>query len=180
MPLPRKVDLLPPELRAWLEEELKKRAFAGYQEIAEALNWKLEEGGLELRVQKTAIHAFGQDFRDYAQRERAIQSEIRAFMHEADMEDEAKVTKGLFQQLVSIQWQMQKAMHADDGALPDPKGMKDLTSALNNLIRSSALRDAIIKTHNKDQAGKIDAAVDRGEVTEDFRAEARRILGLAV
>jgi hypothetical protein len=179
MPAPRKIDLLPPELRGWLEDELKARGYAGYEELAEALNWKLEEAGLELRVQKSAIHAFGQDFKAYAERERAIQSEIRAFMHEADLEDEAKVTKGLFQQLVSIQWQLQKQMHADEGALPDARGMKDLTSALNNLIRSASLRDAIVKAHLKEQGAKLDQAAASGEVTEDFRAEARRILGFA-
>ncbi len=177
MPAPRKINLLPPELRLWLEDALKARGYAGYEELADTLNWKLEEAGLELRVQKSALHAFGQDFKAYAERERAIQSEIRAFMHEADLDDEAKVTKGLFQQLVSIQWQLQKQMHADEGALPDAKGMKDLTTALNNLIRSAALRDAIVKTHLKEQAAKLNAAVEAGEVTEDFRSEARRIMG---
>lgn len=179
MPSPRKVNLLPPELRGWLEDELKARGYAGYEELAETLNWKLEEAGLELRVQKSAIHAFGQDFKAYAERERAIQSEIRAFMHEADLEDEAKVTKGLFQQLVSIQWQLQKQMHSDEGALPDARGMKDLTSALNNLIRSASLRDAIVKAHLKEQAATLDAAVANGEVSQDFRAKARSLMGLA-
>jgi hypothetical protein len=179
MPAPRKVDLLPGEVRRWLEAALKARGFAGYDEIAEELNWKLAEMGTELRIQKSALHAFGQDFKAYAERERAIQSEIRAFMHEADLDDEAKVTKGLFQQLVSIQWQLQKQMHQDEGQLPDPKGMKDLTTALNNLIRSAALRDAIVKTYRKELAAKVDQAVEAGEVPEDFRAEARRIMGFA-
>ena len=36
MPAPRKVDLLPPELKRWLEAELRTRGFAGYEALAEA------------------------------------------------------------------------------------------------------------------------------------------------
>ena len=53
MPPPRKVDLLPSELRRWLQAELKERGFAGYEDLAEALNFRLEEAGLELRIGKS-------------------------------------------------------------------------------------------------------------------------------
>ena len=38
MPPPRKVDLLPVELRAWLQEELRARGFADYVALSEALS----------------------------------------------------------------------------------------------------------------------------------------------
>jgi hypothetical protein len=67
VPPPRKVDLLPPELRGWLQEELRARGFGGYEELAEALNFRLEEEGVELRIGKSALHAYGSEFREYAQ-----------------------------------------------------------------------------------------------------------------
>ena len=57
MPPPRKVDLLPAELKGWLRDELIARGFADYEALAEDLNFRLEEAGLELRIQKSAIHA---------------------------------------------------------------------------------------------------------------------------
>ena len=59
MPPPKKVDLLPSELKRWLQDALKERGFAGYEDLAGELNFRLEEDGLELRIQKTALHAYG-------------------------------------------------------------------------------------------------------------------------
>ncbi|WP_126977445.1 phage protein Gp27 family protein [Frigidibacter oleivorans] len=178
MPPPRKIDLLPPELLTWLQEELRARGFADYEAIAEALNLRLADGGLELRIGKSAIHAYGQEFRDYARLQQQAQDEIRIFLEEASLTDEANVTKALFQQLTTIQWRLQMAMAAPD-ALPDPRGMKDLTTALNNLIRSTSLRDAILAAERTAQAAKLDAAVAAGDISADFRQQAREIMGFA-
>ncbi|MBB96938.1 MAG: hypothetical protein CML68_20365 [Rhodobacteraceae bacterium] len=178
MPPLRKIDRLPAELRQWLQEELKKRNFSGYEELAEDLAWRCEEEGVEFRVGKSAIHAFGQEFRDYARIQEQAQDEIRAFLQEASMTDEADVTKALFQQLTTIQWKLQMAM-ADPKNMPDPRGMKDLTSAMNNLIRSTSLREAIRKEDREMQAAKLDAAVEAGDITSDFRQQAREIMGFA-
>lgn len=178
MPPPRKIDRLPVELRRWLQEELKKRNFSGYEELAEDLAFRCEEEGVELRVGKSAIHAYGQEFRDYARLQEQAQDEIRAFLEEASMTDEAHVTKALFQQLTTLQWKLQMTM-ADPNNLPDPRGMKDLTTALNNLIRSTSLREAILKQERDAQAAKLDAAVASGDITADFRQTAREIMGFA-
>lgn len=178
MPPPRKIDRLPGELRRWLQEELKKRNFSGYEELAEDLAFRCEEEGLELRIGKTAIHSYGQEFRDYARAQEQAQEEIRVFLEEASMTDEANVTKALFQQLTTLQWRLQMAMASPD-KMPDPRGMKDLTSALNNLIRSTSLREAILKAERDAQAAKLDAAVDAGDITADFRQQAREIMGFA-
>lgn len=178
MPPPRKIDRLPLQLRQWLNEELKKRSFSGYEQIADDLAFRCEEEGIEFRVGKTAIHAYGQEFRDYARMQEQAQDEIRTFLEQASMTDEANVTKALFQQLTGIQWQLQKAMTVNN-ELPDARGMKDLTSALNNLIRSTSLRDAIIKADRAEQSAKLDAAVATGEISTDFRQHAREIMGFA-
>ena len=161
MPQPRKVDLLPEELRAWLQEELRARGFGGYEELAEGLNARLAAQGCELRIGKSALHAYGQEFRDYARLQEQAQDEIRAFLAEASLADEVKVTSALFQQLTTIAWRLQMAMASPD-QLPDPKGLKDLTTALNNLIRSSDLREKIVAEERRAQAQRLDGAVRGG------------------
>jgi len=178
MPPPRKIDRLPPQLRQWLQEELKARNFSDYEQLAEDLAFRCEQEGVELRIGKSAIHAYGQDFRDYARAQVEAQEEIRVFLEEASLTDEASVTKALFQQLTAIQWRLQRAMAAPD-SLPDPRGMKDLTTALNNLIRSSSLRDAIVKADREAQAAKLDAAVSARDIDAEAAEKARRILGFA-
>lgn len=176
MPPPRKIDLLTPELRGWLHDELKARGFAGYEDLAEALNFRLEEAGMEMRIGKSAIHAYGAEMREYAEMEERARDEIRTFLAETSLKDEVDVTSALFQQLSTIQWRLQMAMAKPD-QLPDPRGMKDLTSALNNLIRSTSLRDQILASERKAQAERLDAAVEAGELTADIGQKAREIMG---
>ncbi|MBT2131213.1 phage protein Gp27 family protein [Aliiroseovarius lamellibrachiae] len=176
MPPPRKVDLLPKELRQWLQDELKERGFSGYEDLAESLNFRLEESGLELRVGKSAIHAYGQEFQQYAALQEQAQDEIRAFMEEANLQDEVDVTSALFQQLTVVQWKLQKAM-TDPENLPDARGMKDLTTALNNLIRSTSLRDGILKAERAAQSTKLDQAVEAGDIDKAAADRAREIMG---
>lgn len=178
MPPVRKVDLLPEEIRDWLESELKARGFGDYEAISTALNGKLEAAGLELRIQKSAIHAFGAEFRDYARQESAAAAEIRVFLEEASMGEEVKVTRALYQQLTTLQFKLQKQMAMAD-ELPDPRGMKDLTTALNNLIRSTSLRAQIIKDEHKAQSEKLTAAVASGDIDAEAAAKARRIMGFS-
>lgn len=176
MPPPRKVDLLPSELRRWLQDELKERGFAGYEDLAEALNFRLEEEGLELRIGKSAIHAYGQEFQQYAAMQEQAQDEIRAFLEEASLKEEVDVTSALFQQLTTIQWRLQM-MLANPDQLPDPRGMKDLTTALNNLIRSTSLRDGILKAERIAQSDRLDQAVASGEIDRAAAEKAREIMG---
>ncbi len=176
MPPPRKVDLLPKEFRVWLQDEIKERGYAGYEDLAESLNFRLEEEGFELRLSRSTLQAFGQEFKEYAAYQEQAQDEMRAFLEEASMKDEADLTKALFQQLVTIQWKLQLSM-ASPGATTDPRGMKDLTTALNNLIRSTSLRDAILKADRAEQSVKLDKAVEAGDIDKEAAAKAREIMG---
>lgn len=176
MPPPRKVDLLPKELRSWLQDELRERGFSGYEDLAESLNFRLEEAGMELRIGKSAIHAYGREFQQYAEMQEQAQDEIRAFLEEASLKEEVDVTSALFQQLTTIQWRLQMAMAAPD-QLPDPRGMKDLTSALNNLIRSTSLRDDILRAERAAQSEKLKDAVAAGQIDEEAARKAREIMG---
>ena len=176
MPQPRKIDLLPQELRLWLQEELKARGFGGYDDLTEALNGRLEEEGLELRLGRSAVYAYGHEFREYAVSQERAQNEIRMFLEEASLKEEVDVTSALFQQLTTLQWRLQM-MLADPDNLPDPRGMKDLTTALNNLIRSTSLRNGILKAEQARQSERLEQAVEAGEIDQVAARKAREIMG---
>ena len=176
MPPPRKIDLLPEELRRWLQTELKERGFAGYEDLAESLNFRLEEEGLELRIGKTSLHAYGSEFKEYAELEAKCSDEIKAFLGELSLSDEVDVTTALHQQLTSIQWRLQMSMSQSKN-MPDAKAVKDLTSALNNLVRSTTLRDSIIKADRKAQSTKLTEAVEAGDIDLEAAQAARAIMG---
>lgn len=178
MPPVRKVDLLPPELRDWLRAALVERGFGDYEALAEELNARLEADGSELRLSKTRLHAFGQEFRAYAEADRRAKEEIKAFLAEQGLKSEVDATSALFQQLTTIQWQLQMALSGPD-SLPDPRGMKDLTTALNNLIRSTELRARIVEEDRRAQAARLDQAVQAGDIDAEAAAKARRIMGFA-
>ncbi|WP_420011478.1 phage protein Gp27 family protein [Tateyamaria sp.] len=143
MPARRKIDLVPDQLRHWLQDELKSRGFADYDDVTKALNARLDAAGLNLNIGRSAVHAYGTEFRQFAVMQAQAQDEIRAFLDEASLKDEVDVTSALFQQLTTLQWRLQTTMAQKD-RLPDPRGMKDLTTALNSLIRSTGLRRSIL------------------------------------
>lgn len=179
MPPPRKIDLLPDHLRRFLQEELKARGFGGYEDLAEALNFRLEGEGLELRIGKSALHAYGSEFREYARAQEEVQDEIKAFLAEATASDEVDVTSALFQQLTTLAFRTQMAIAQSEGGVVDPRGLKDLTTALNNLIRSTDQRGKIAAELQRDQAAKIDGAVAGGAMDEAAAQRAREVLGFA-
>ncbi|WP_039017329.1 phage protein Gp27 family protein [Halocynthiibacter namhaensis] len=176
MPPVRKIDLLPRELRLWLQDELKERGFAGYEDLAESLNFRLAEEGLELTIGKSALHSYGQEFQTFAKMQEQASDEIRGFLEKASLKDEVDVTSALFQQLTTIQWRLQMMMATTD-ELPDPRGMKDLTSALNNLIRSTSLRDGILKAERAAQVEKLETAVEAGDIEAEAARKAKEIMG---
>lgn len=146
MPPQRKVYQLPPELLSWLQDEIGAGGPSeGWEDLADRLEARCVEAGLEIRIGKSALHDYGQEFAAHAQAHAQAQREIKAFLAEASLADEVDVTSALFQQLTTLQFRLQMTL-ADPDGLPDPRGMKDLSQALNNLIRSTSMRDAIAKT----------------------------------
>lgn len=176
MPPPRKVDLLPSEVRIWLQDMLKQRGFAGYEELTEDLNFKLAEEGVELRLGKSAVHAYGQEFQEYARMHELANDEIRTFMEQMSAGEEVDMTTALFQQLVALQWGLQKTMMTSVDNI-DARGMKDLTTALNNLIRSTDLREKIAADERAKMAAVLQEGVDAGDIQEDYMILAKQKMG---
>lgn len=177
MPSPRKVDLLPPELKRWLENELRKRGFGDYAGLADGLNWKLEEAGLELRIQKSALHAFGAEYAEFVKVQESASAWAVEWMTEAGIGEEAKRHNVLFQMITALAFKVMQAEMIKGADEIDPKNLHFIGRMMKDIMASSGIREQLAAAERKAQAGKLDQAVAAGEVTEDFRAEARRIMG---
>jgi hypothetical protein len=179
MPPPRKVDLLPPELKAWLKEALVAQGFAGYEALADDLNFRLEEAGLDIRIRKSAIHAFGQEYEEFVKYQDEASSWAAGWMQEQGLADEAKRHNVLFQMITTLAFKVMKSQMEKQGGDIDPKELHFLGKMLNDVMSSSGKREVMVAADRKAQAAKLDAAVAAGDVTEDFRQQARQIMGFA-
>ncbi|MEM7213814.1 MAG: phage protein Gp27 family protein [Pseudomonadota bacterium] len=119
MPPPRKVDLLPSGLRDWLRKAISDAGYGNYENIADDLNFQLEEAGLELRIQKSAIHAFGQEHQQFVQLQEEASAWTKTWMTEVGLESEANTHKVLFQMINALAFKIMKGM--DQRCREDPR-----------------------------------------------------------
>ncbi|MCL4065912.1 DUF3486 family protein [Pseudomonas sp. GX19020] len=179
MPPPRKIDLLPPEFRRELQEELRESGFADYEGIAERLNFRLEGAGIELRIQKSAIHAFGSEYKEFVRLQEQSSDWAKEWMSEMGMEDQAQRQNVLFQMLTTLAFKVMQAEVNKSGDDISPQNLHFLARMMKDVMSSSGIVQAMQDKEKKAQAAKLDAAVDAGEVSEDFRQKAREIMGFA-
>lgn len=179
MPPPRKIDLLPPELRQWLQEELRARGFSQYEDLAEALNFRLEEAGLGLRIRKSAIHAWGSEYQEFVRLQEQATDWAKEWLGDMGMDDQAQRQNVLFQMLTTLAFKVMQAEVSKEGAEISPQNLHFLARMMKDVMSSSGIVQAMREKERKEQAGKLDAAVAAGEVTEDFRQRAREIMGFA-
>lgn len=179
MPPPRKIDLLPSTVRAWLQEELRAAGFGGYESIAEKLNFRLEAEGLELRIQKSAIHAYGVEYEAMVKAQEEASAWAVGWMQDEGLADEAKRHSVLFQMITTLAFKSMKSQALKDGGDIDPKELHFLGKMLKDIMASSGQRELLVAADRKAQAAKLDAAVEAGDVTADFREQARQIMGFA-
>jgi hypothetical protein len=177
MPAPRKVDLLPPELRAWLQAELRARGFGGYVELADALNARLAEDGRELRIQKSALQEFGAEYAEFVRLQDQASDWAREWLGDMGMEDQAQRQNVLFQMLTTLAFKVMQAEVSKEGAEISPQNLHFLARMMKDVMTSSGIVQAMREKDRKDQSAKLDAAVAAGDIDADAAAKARRIMG---
>lgn len=138
MPPPKKIDLVPPELRDWLQQELSERGFAEIVEVTEALNFRLEEAGKELRIGKTAVGEFSKALKD--QREAFTLAET--LLSDMDIEQESDLHKVLMQMIATSAVQLMRSVREEDGHL-EAKELMALGRMLKDLMQSVGFREKI-------------------------------------
>lgn len=179
MPPPRKIDQMPPELRDWLKAELVARGFGEYEALAEALNFRLEEAGLEIRVQKSAIHAYGQEYREFVRLQEASSAWAEEWMSENGLGDEARRHNVLFQMITSLAFKLMQGQMARDAKELNAQELHFLGRMMKDVMQSAGVREQMIAADRKAQAARLDAAVASGDIDGEAAAKARRIMGFA-
>lgn len=189
MPPPRKVDLLPVELRDWLREELVERGFGDYEALADALNNKLALSGSEMTIKKSALHAFGAEYREFVKLQEEAGDWVEGFVREIGIEGEADRHSALFQMLSSLAFKTMKSAMSEDA--PDPKNLAYLSKMMKDLMSSSGLREKMKsderarierdarEEEQKELSGKLDEAVAAGSVDAEAAQRARVAMGFA-
>jgi len=179
MPPPRKVDLLPTELKSWLQDALKERGFGGYEELAEDLNFRLEEEGYALRIQKTALHSFGQEYAEFVKYQDEAAAWAADWMQDQGLEDEAKRHNVLFQMITTLAFKVMKNQMTKEGDEIDPKELHFLGKMMKDIMASSGIREKLAEDVRKAEGQKLDAAVADGSIDEQAAQKAREVMGWA-
>lgn len=138
MPPPKKLDLIPIELRQRLAEVLQERGFGDIVAVTEELNFWLEEEGLEVRVGKSSVGEFSKLLKD--QREAFAMAET--LLSDMDIEGESQMHKVLMQMIATAAFQMMQSVSEKDGQF-DPKELANLSRMLKDLMQSAGLREKL-------------------------------------
>jgi hypothetical protein len=179
MPPPRKVDLLPPELRKWLQDALRARGFADYEALADELNWKLEEAGQLLRIQKSALHDFGSEYKEFVRLQEQASDWAKEWLGDMGMEDQAQRHNVLFQMLTTLAYKVMQAEVNKEGGEISPQNLHFLARMMKDVMSSSGMVQLMRDKERKEQVAKLDAAVASGDIDAEAAAKARRIMGFA-
>jgi len=162
MPPPRKVDLLPAELKKWLQDALKERGFSGYEDLAEDLNFRLEEEGYELRIKKSAIHTYGTEYAEFVKHQDEASAWAAGWMNENGLEEEAQRHNVLFQMITTLAFKVMQSQMTKKGEEIDPKELHFIGKMLKDVMASSGIREKLMD----DERGRIEAAARKAAAAE--------------
>lgn len=176
MPPPKKVDLLPDSQRDWLKTALKEGGFSGYEQIADDLNERLEAGGYSLRIQKSAVHAYGQEYQQFVKYQDEASAWASGWMSSEGLEDEAKRHSVLFQMLTTLAFKAMQSRMVDAAEI-DPKELHFIGRMLKDIMASAGLREKLVEDDRKAQGKRLDVAVAAGDIDKEAAQKAREIMG---
>ena len=143
MPPPKKVDLLPQEQKTWLKEALKEGGFAGYEQLADDLNTRLEDAGITMRVGKSALHNFGKEYAEFVRFQEEASAWAADWMKDNGLEEEAKRHNILFQMITSLAFKVMQHQLTQPGSEINPQELSFLGKMLKDVMSSSGMREKI-------------------------------------
>lgn len=166
------VATLPPETKAWLDQELVRRQFTGYVELADLL----AEQGYE--ISKSAVHRYGQKFQ--AEQKQLKQSiEMAKAFAEVVGDDGA----ALNQTLTALAQQELMAVIRDKRFADEDIDLPDLVKSIASLNRSDVntrkfqIEQAARKKALEEAADRVESAAQtRGLNAEDARFWREQVL----
>ena len=173
MPPPKKVDLLPQEQKDWLKEALKDSGFSGYEQIADDLNARLEEAGITMRIGKSALHNFGQEYAEFVKYQEQASEWAAEWMSDNGLEEEAKRHNVLFQMITTLAFKVMQSKMTQKGEEIDPQDLHFIGRLMKDVMSSSGIREKVLADERvRIQKAATEKAAEKG-------AKAAREAGLS-
>lgn len=188
MPAPKKLDLIPRELRERLATTLEERGFGDIVATTNELNDWLAAEGLELTIGKSAVGDFNKALKD----QREAMGLAETLLADMDIEQESDLHRVLMQMIATAAVQFMRSVRADDEHLNADALMK-LGRMLKDLMSSAGIREKIRADERKrieeeasararaeaeaEMGRKLDAAEAKGGTLADAARKAREIMG---
>ncbi len=186
MPPPKKIDLLPEELRGWLIDELKARGFAEIVEVTEALNFRLQEEGLSLSIGKSAVG----DLNKALKEQREAFEIADALMADMDIQAEGQVQQALVQMISASAMQAIMKARGEDEPMTADQHAK-FAKMLKDLMSSSSTREKLLEgerervakeareaAHAEVEQALAETAAEEGLSSDLLKTLRNNILGL--
>ena len=162
MPPPKKLDLIPDEVRQRLKHRLAERGFADIEAVTDELNSWLADEGLAISIGKTAVGEYSKLLKD----QREAFSVAETLLSDMDIEQEGDLHKTLMQMIATSAVQMMRAVRETDGHL-DPKDLMSLGRMLKDLMHSAGIREKLLSDERARVAQEAREAA-QAEMTEAF------------
>jgi hypothetical protein len=167
MPPPRKIDMIPNEIRLRLQDHLKDQGFADYLKVTELLNEWLDEAGVEMTVGKSAVHAFGQEYEQMAKTQEEASAWAVSWMQDNSLEEEAQRHSVLFQMVSTLAFKSMKAQMTKDGDEIDPRELHFIGKMLKDIMSSSGIREKL-SADERDRIATEAAKQAKEDVVDDL------------
>ncbi len=177
--------MLPAELKKWLQDALKERGFAGYEDLAEDLNFRLEEEGYELRIKKSAIHSYGTEYAEFVKHQSEASAWAAGWMNDNGLEEEAQRHNVLFQMITTLAFKVMRSQMVKGGEEIDPKDLHFIGKLMKDVMASSGIREKLMEDERgriaqkvkEEAAGEVEkAAAQLGMTAETVEAIREQIL----
>lgn len=173
MPRRSKVEQLPPEIKAWLDQALVQSNFSQY----ELLSAELKKRGCE--ISKTGLHRYGQDFEERLKTLRMVTEQARAVV-QASPDDDGAVNDALVRLTQEKMFGILMEINVD----PDTVDLAKLARAVAELGKASVAQKRwqmeARKQALEEAAKEAGIAAKSVGLTDDAVEQIkRRILGIA-
>lgn len=168
MPAPKKLDLIPPELRDWLQEVLRARGYGDIVAVTEELNDRLAQEGVELSVGKTAVGNFSKLLKD--QQEAFAMAET--LLDDMDIERESDMHRVLMQMIATAAVQLMRSVSEEEKHL-DAKDLMSLGRMLKDLMSSAGIREKL----KEDERARV--AREAREAAAETAVQAAQTAGMS-
>jgi hypothetical protein len=179
-----KIQQLPPEVKAWLDQQLVKHAFGNYDELTQQLNAKLAEHNLEISVSRTGLGNYGKSLKDRIEKIRASTEAAKLLGETINDEGDALAAANIaLSQDIIFQLLQQWDPEDEDKPQMSVKDMSGLFRALGNISRASLplkkwQKQVRVELQRKKEEAAASIQADAGLNDEQAAIIRAKILGI--